>query len=470
MENNEIIRRIKHIDSLLDSRKTDKLSNYNKEKVHEKQLIFHKNKAKVRFVFGGNRSGKTECGAVETVWRARGIHPYRENKPVSAWVVSVSYEVQRDVAQGKILGYLNPGWIEEIVMQSGKKASPEYGIIDYIAVKNVFGSTSIIGFKSLDQGREKFQGTSLDFVWFDEEPDEDIFNECRMRVMDRCGDVFCTMTPLKGLTWVHDKIYLATDDDVWYETMEWADNPYLDKREVEALTKSLGKEELESRRFGKFRAESGLIYPEFDTLHVIPPFPVPKEWYDTISIDPGLNNPLSAHFYAMDYDGVIYVIAEHYEKGKYVDYHADRIKKIAAELNWHTDQKGRLSALIDSAAGQRTLAASKSVAELFYDQGIIVNTRVNKDVWAGIARVKALLGERPPRIYIFENCVNLIRELKGYRWGTGDSPRKYDDHALDELRYYVMSKPAPPKAERVPSVIEADKNRLAKKIGRRLRK
>ena len=124
MENNEIIRRIKHIDSLLESRKTDKLSNYNKEKVHEKQLIFHKNKAKVRFVFGGNRSGKTECGAVETVWRARGIHPYRENKPVSAWVVSVSYEVQRDVAQGKILGYLNPGWIEEIVMQSGKKASP----------------------------------------------------------------------------------------------------------------------------------------------------------------------------------------------------------------------------------------------------------------------------------------------------------------------------------------------------------
>ena len=33
-----------------------------------------------------------------------------------------------------------------------------------------FGGISAIGFKSCDQGREKFQGASLDFVWFDEEP------------------------------------------------------------------------------------------------------------------------------------------------------------------------------------------------------------------------------------------------------------------------------------------------------------
>ena len=32
-----------------------------------------------------------------------------------------------------------------------------------------------MGFKSCDQGREKFQGSSLDFVWFDEEPPRDIY-------------------------------------------------------------------------------------------------------------------------------------------------------------------------------------------------------------------------------------------------------------------------------------------------------
>ena len=112
----------------------DTLKRYNQGKlVHEKQLIFHKNTKKNRWVFGGNRTGKTVCGAVETVWLARGNHPYKPNKPqTSGWVVSLSTQVQRDVAQQKILHYLNKDWIVDVVMQSGKKESMEYGIIDKI--------------------------------------------------------------------------------------------------------------------------------------------------------------------------------------------------------------------------------------------------------------------------------------------------------------------------------------------------
>ncbi|MDE6869724.1 MAG: hypothetical protein K2J75_03260, partial [Clostridia bacterium] len=107
----------------------DKLARYNTgEKVHQKQIDFHKCLKRNRWVFGGNRSGKTECGAVEAVWWARGIHPYRLNrKNVSGWIVSLSYEVQREVAQSKFLSYLNPDWIEDVVMLSGKKGSAEYG-------------------------------------------------------------------------------------------------------------------------------------------------------------------------------------------------------------------------------------------------------------------------------------------------------------------------------------------------------
>lgn len=143
-------------------------------------------------------------------------------------MVSLSAQVQRDVAQKKILYYLRKDWIEEIVMVSGRKDSPEGGVIDFIRVKNVFGGISVIGFKSCDQGREKFQGTSLDYVWFDEEPPKDIYEECRMRVFDRKGDIFGTMTPLKGLTFVYEEIFLNRrgDKEVWYEFMEWADNPY----------------------------------------------------------------------------------------------------------------------------------------------------------------------------------------------------------------------------------------------------
>ncbi len=471
MQENELICQILRLESEIDKRKEErKLNGYNKDKIHKKQILFHKCIKKVRFVFGGNRSGKTECGAVEAIWRARGIHPYRENKPnVSGWIVSVSYEVQRDVAQLKVLSYLPKSWIEEIVMASGKKGAPEHGIIDHIVIRNVFGGFSTLGFKSLDQGREKFQGASLDFVWFDEEPDEDVYRECVMRVLDREGDVWCTMTPLKGLTWVYEDIYNSTNPDVWFTVMDWSDNPYLNPAETEKLAQMMSKEELETRKSGKFRASSGLVYPEFDPeVHVIDPFRVPFEWQDQISIDPGLKNPLSAHFYAVDFDGNIYVIAEHYESEKDIDYHANKIKALAKELGWHTDSKGRLHALIDSAAEQKTLASIKSVSELFYERDILVNTKVNKDTWSGIARVRSLFSSRPPRIFIFKNCVNLIRELKSYRYGDGDRPKKIDDHALDELRYYVMSKPSPPAQEKISeSQIARDKKRLIRELSRK---
>lgn len=468
----QILERILQIErEQINRKKNNYLSIYNTgEKVHQKQLAFHKCPKKNRWVFGGNRSGKTECGAVEAVYLARGIHPYRENKDnVFGWVVSLSQQVQRDVAQQKILHYLNPSWIEDVTMLSGKKDSLKYGVIDQIRIKNIFGGTSVIGFKSCDQGREKFQGSSLDFVWFDEEPPRDVYEECRMRVLDRKGDLFGTMTPLKGLTFIYEEIYLNKNNNpqVWYEFMEWADNPYLSPEEVTALNDSLSQDVLESRRYGRFKASAGLVYPEFDeNVHVIEPFSVPPEWQDEISIDPGLNNPLSAHWYAVDYDGTIYVVAEHFQAGKDVAYHAEKIKQISQSLGWKKDVKGRYKALIDSAANQRTLASSKSVTELFYDNGIIANPNVNKDMFAGIQRVKQYLKVKDgkPRIYIFKNCVNLIRELKSYWWQEGDNPKKVDDHSLDELRYYIMKKPCLTPLKPQKTEIQKDKERLFRKI------
>ena len=309
-------------------RDNDLLSRYNSgKKVHKKQIAFHKCKKKNRWVFGGNRSGKTECGAVETIYLARGCHPYKKNKPnVFGWVVSLSSQVQRDVAQKKILSYLNPDWIEDVIMSEGRRASPENGIIDQILVKNVFGGISRIGFKSCDQGREKFQGSSLDFVWFDEEPPKDIYEECKMRVLDKCGEIFGTMTPLKGLTFIYDEIYLNkfNSKEVWYEFMEWADNPFLDKKEVKKLSECMDKDELESRRFGRFKNACGIVYGEFDeNVHVIEPRKLPDEWQSGISIDPGLNNPLAALWFYVDYDDTVYVAAEHFEAGRNISYHAE---------------------------------------------------------------------------------------------------------------------------------------------------
>jgi phage terminase large subunit-like protein len=455
-------------------RNIEPLSKYNTGKIkHEKQLMFHKSLKRNRWVFGGNRTGKTECGAVETIWLSLGIHPFRPNKTqTECWVVSLSTRVQKEVAQSKILKYLPTSSIIDIVMNEGKKSSPSMGVIECILVKNVSGKSSKIWFKSCEEGREKFQGASLDFVWFDEEPPEDIYRECKMRVLDKCGEIFGTMTPLKGFTFIYDEIYLnsSNDSEVFCEFMSWEDNPYLNKKEIERLTASMPSEEIESRKNGKFTSiDMGLIYPEFDVnIHVISPFDIPKDWQDTISIDPGLSNPLSCHWYARDYDGNVYVVAEHFADNKTIEYHAEKIKEISKTLNWKTASNGMVEALIDSAANQKTLSSQKSVTELFYCNGILCNPNVNKNVLAGISKVKTYLKNiaGQTKLFIFANCTNLIREMKTYRWSGSDSPLKKDDHSLDELRYYIMNISSEKTELQTKTAIQKDKERLIRLMKR----
>lgn len=472
MKERQLLSKLFLIDSELKRRNYYSLARYNTGKIkHKKQLQFHKNPKRNRWVFGGNRTGKTECGAVEVVWMARGNHPYRENrKNTSGWVVSLSTKVQKEVSQDKILKYLNRSWIDSIIMKSGSKSSPDFGVIDTIVIKNVFGGKSRISFKSCEEGREKFQGTSLDYVWFDEEPPKDIYEECVMRVIDKKGDIFGTMTPLKGLTFLYDQIYLnpTNDPEIFCMFMQWEDNPFLPQAEIERLTSTLSSEELENRKYGRFVGLSNsLVYKEFnEEVNVVEPFTIPFDWQETLSIDPGLSNPLSCHWYAVDYDNNVYVIAEHFEAGKTVDYHAEKIKEISDNLGWRRGRNGMIEALIDSAANQKTLASTKSVTELFYENGILVNPNVNKDLFTGISRVKSYLknAKGESKLFIFSCCTNLIRELKKYYWGAGDIPRKEDDHALDELRYFIMTRPEnkPPLPEK--SEITRDKERRYKKL------
>ena len=108
------------------------------------------------------------------------------------------------------------------------------------------------------------------------------------------------------------------------------------------------------------------------------------------------------------------------------------------------------------------------MSELFYERGILVDTRVDKDIFAGVARVKSyLIGENgKPKLYIFSNCVNMIREFKGYFWGEGDVSKKRDDHAMDGLRYYLMTKPKNEAPAKEPTPVQKDKMRLMRRLAK----
>ena len=93
-----------------------KLYNAVPGRVHKKQLKFHKSPKRNRWVFGGNRTGKSECGAVEVVWMALGVHPYRENKKDTfGWVaVIISLSDAHKSADKEFRCHWHPGHVLQL--------------------------------------------------------------------------------------------------------------------------------------------------------------------------------------------------------------------------------------------------------------------------------------------------------------------------------------------------------------------
>lgn len=159
----------------------------------------------------GNQLGKTFCGAAEAAIHLTGLYPdwwpgKRWDRPVRAWAGSETWDVTRDGVQRILVGEpkdegtwgtgLIPG--DHLVDWARRQGAPD--ALDSVIVKHKSGAHSTLGFKSYDQGRTKWQAETLDFVWFDEEPPQDIYSEGLTRTNATSGIAFLTFTPLKGMS------------------------------------------------------------------------------------------------------------------------------------------------------------------------------------------------------------------------------------------------------------------------------
>lgn len=166
-----------------------------------------------RAAMAANRVGKTEgLGAYETALHLTGLYhtddfawwPGRRwDRNINALCGGDTGTTTRDIIVAKLLGPASARGTGMIPKAHIKRIKPASGIpdgVDYAEIEHVKGGTSIVQFRSYDQGREAWQGTERDLGWEDEEPPEAIHTELVMRTMTTGGMVMCTFTPLNGLT------------------------------------------------------------------------------------------------------------------------------------------------------------------------------------------------------------------------------------------------------------------------------
>lgn len=406
-------------------------------------------KNSLRVLFWGNRTGKSEWGGMEAARVVLGEHPYIP--PGDGWVFCPSFDEQRDTTQEKILRYipekrivdktwLRKGILKELMVQTGEKVYK-------------------ITFKSYEQGREKAQGAGKRFVWFDEEPPKDIFEECSVR--SEAGEplfMWMTMTPIKGMTWVYNDLYLNTsNNDLFVSTATWDDNPFLTEDQKAKMAGRLSAAALKVRREGKFMRQVGLVASWFDrAVHVMDFDEVPHgDIY--FGIDFGFSNPCAGLWVSVDANENIWVYDGFYGTGMTNPVILEKIrsKEAASGLTGRIDRIGDSAQASDikelNDAGLRIVGVEKQSG----------TDAENWDEWR--AKLMDDLGrvteDQPhPRIIISAGLVAydeegnpynfLMRELENLRWEEVKhdgvvQPKsvwgRQPNHSVDSLTYILAT-------------------------------
>lgn len=419
-------------------------------KPHAKQVKFHTSDAKARLYIGGNRSGKTTGGIAEDIFWLTGKHPYRVTPPppVRGRIVSVDFTSGVE----KIIRPELARWLPPSELLGGTWSTAYSKELRTLTLEN----GSFVEFMSYDQDLDKFAGTSRHFIHFDEEPPQDIWLENKTRLIDTGGSYWITMTPVEGMTWIYDDIYMPGKNEpsssIEVIEVDMTENPYLHSGEVDEFISGLSADDREARVRGKFVQIGGLVYKHFDPqIHVVDPFIPPSDWEWYASLDHGFNNPTAWLWHAVSPDGRVVTFDEHYVSDQIVSYHAEAVLAKDAGHGRSPDVY-----IGDPSIRNRDPLTGTSVHLEYSKLGIPI-VLGNNDVVAGINKVASYLETRGegdvPMWVCTRNCQNLIDEMQRYRWSTWANRRtaninnkkevahKKNDHACDSLRYMLMSRP-----------------------------
>ena len=325
------------------------------------------------FSAGNQIQEKSEAGAVEMTYHLTGNYPddwagRRFDHPVKAWAAGEGGLVVRDVQQRKLCG--EPGLVEAFgtgfIPLSAFVGKPSMGhgvtdAYDTIHVRHKSGGTSVLKFKSYEQGRSKFQADTVDVIWLDEEPDMDIYTEMLTRTNDTGGMVYVTFTPLKGKTALYIRFTDDRTPDRGFVNMTIRDKPMPEERRQQIID-SYPAYERAARVNGAPMQGSGRVFltPEEHIAEPTIKF-VPVEWQKLWSIDFGINHPFAAVLTAWDKDtDTIHVLHAFRIADQTPLQHAVQIKRIGilVPVAWPHD------------GTQRERGSGESLSKLYKAQGL----------------------------------------------------------------------------------------------------
>lgn len=347
------------------------------------------------------------------------------------------------------------------------------GTHEFVLHQNMGGG--VIAFRNLDDP-SKYMSSEFALIAVDEltKNKRETFDFLRMRMrwpgIDTPKFIGGTNPGSIGHEWVK-KIWIRREFDpeeksankFFFVPAKAADNKYLSESYYRVLD-SLPEKMRKAYRDGNWDTFAGQYFTEwFNEKHVIAPFAIPKTWKRYRAYDHGRENPACLKWYAVDYDGRVYVYRELYVRGMNVD-------QLAAEIN-------RLSVTKDPATGldvpeeyEYSVAdpsifaktgfvdkfGGQTIAETFARYGIMFIPASNRriDGWNIMHQYLHWNDQKNPKLVYFSTCKDSIRTIPALvhdEIRPEDVDTNGEDHAPDADRYMLMSlherRTQPPKNE-----------------------
>jgi phage terminase large subunit-like protein len=422
-------------------------------KPYAKQREFHKAgadpKVRERLLMAANQVGKTLSAAYETAMHLTGRYPDDWQgatfpHPTNGWAASETSQGTRDTVQRLLLGPVGAwgtGAIPADCILEIKRAS--HGVADAvetILVRHESGDVSRVTLKTYDQGRARWQGETLDFVWFDEEPPEDIYMEGMTRTNATEGIVWVTFTPLKGMSDVVRRFLIEKAPGTHVTTMTIDDAEHYSPEQRAVIIASYPAHEREARAKGIPTMGSGLIFPVTEESIVCEPFAIPNHWPQISGLDFGWDHPTAGAKLAWDRDAdVVYVTADYRASEAIPLIHAAAIKGWGEwiPVAWPHDGLQH-----DKGSGEQLAAQYRKHGLKMLPDKATNPPKKGEVEGTGGNGVEAPVQEMLERMLtgrwkVFKNCLSWLEERRLYHRQDGKIVKESDD-TISASRYAYM--------------------------------
>ena len=304
----------------------------------------------------------------------------------------------------------------------------------------MFGRTVHVMGAADAKAESKVRGMTLAGAFVDELTTlpKDFFRQLLGRMSVPGASMFATTNPDSPGHWLKvdylDKLDEFPDWLVMHFVM--SDNPGLEPEFIASLEREYTG--LWHQRFieGRWVAAEGAIFPEYDAdRHVITRAQLPN--IDRVLIaglDYGTTHRTRAYLLGqgrIDGRDALFVLSEFAPDTATVGQHASMFRTWLSSSGYRQPEW----VAVDPAAAV--------MRQQLFDDGMTSVMRAHNAVIPGIQTISSLLAAG--RLYIVDECVELIRMLPGYRWDSAASakgltrPIKEDDDEVDALRYSVYT-------------------------------